>query len=107
VKSWWVPGRSQQGIPYAGSSAIPTSGAGGTKRVHILVKPTRPDLITNLIVNTDRRSYLAELRATPTTYMASVSWDYPRGRPDCAASSGRATLMMQLPVDAGLDLNAH
>ncbi|NIE81484.1 P-type conjugative transfer protein TrbG [Asaia sp. As-1742] len=54
-----------------------SSGAGTTKRVHILVKPTRPDLTTNLIVNTDRRTYLAELRATPATYMASVSWDYP------------------------------
>ena len=41
------------------------SGAGATKRVHILVKPTRPDLITNLVVNTDRRTYLLELRSTP------------------------------------------
>ncbi|GBR03678.1 hypothetical protein AOE01nite_30140 [Acetobacter oeni] len=53
------------------------SGAGATKRIHILVKPTRPDLTANLIVNTDRRTYLAELRSTPATYMASVSWDYP------------------------------
>ncbi|WP_039906680.1 TrbG/VirB9 family P-type conjugative transfer protein, partial [Acetobacter tropicalis] len=45
------------------------SGAGATKRIHILVKPTRPDLTTNLIVNTDRRTYLAELRSTPATYM--------------------------------------
>jgi type IV secretion system protein VirB9 len=35
------------------------SGSGATKRVHILVKPTRPELVTNLvcafrwIVNTD------------------------------------------------------
>ncbi|XQZ99437.1 P-type conjugative transfer protein TrbG [Komagataeibacter rhaeticus] len=53
------------------------SGAGATKRIHILVKPTRPDLTTNLIINTDRRTYLAELRSTPPTYMASVSWNYP------------------------------
>ncbi len=32
------------------------SGTGPTKRVHILVKPTRPDLVTNLIINTDRRT---------------------------------------------------
>jgi P-type conjugative transfer protein TrbG len=82
-----------------------TSGAGTTRRVHILVKPTRPDLTTNLIVNTDRRSYLAELRATPTTYMASVSWDYPEDdlialhRQDSDADDAA-------PVDAGLDLNA-
>ncbi len=40
------------------------SGAGATKRIHILVKPTRPDLLTNLVINTDRRTYLLELRST-------------------------------------------
>ncbi|GFE93919.1 MULTISPECIES: P-type conjugative transfer protein TrbG [Acetobacteraceae] len=81
------------------------SGAGTTKRIHILVKPTRPDLTTNLIVNTDQRTYLAELRSTPATYMASVSWDYPEDdlialhRQDSAADDAA-------PVDAGLDLNA-
>lgn len=64
------------------------SGAGTTKRVHILVKPTRPELTTNLIVNTDRRTYLAELRATSATYMASVSWDYPEDDLNCSASAG-------------------
>ena len=48
------------------------------KRVHILVKPTRPDLITNLVINTDRRTYHLELRSTEKTYMASVSWVYPQ-----------------------------
>lgn len=81
------------------------SGAAAAKRIHILVKPTRPDLTTNLIVNTDRRTYLAELRSTPATYMASVSWDYPEDdlialhRQDSAADD-------TAPVDAGLDLNA-
>ena len=53
------------------------SGTGATKKVHILVKPTRPDLVTNLVINTDRRTYLMELRSTEKTYMASVSWQYP------------------------------
>lgn len=53
------------------------SGAGAAARVHILVKPTRPDISTNLVINTDRRTYHLELRATPRTYMASVSWTYP------------------------------
>lgn len=57
-----------------------TSGAGNASRVHILVKPTRPDLRTNLVVNTDRRTYLLELTATLETWMASVSWDYPQDR---------------------------
>jgi P-type conjugative transfer protein TrbG len=54
-----------------------TSGAGASQRVHILVKPTRTDLKTNLVINTNRRTYHLELTATPDTWMASVSWQYP------------------------------
>jgi type IV secretion system protein VirB9 len=54
------------------------SGTGASERVHILVKPTRPDIATNLVINTDRRTYHLELRATPGVYMASVSWTYPQ-----------------------------
>jgi len=46
--------------------------AGAAKRVHILVKPTRADLITNLIINTDRRTYHLELRATETTSLGNT-----------------------------------
>ena len=53
------------------------SGSGATQRVHILIKPTRSDIATNLVINTDRRTYHIELRANPNTYMASVSWSYP------------------------------
>ena len=53
------------------------SGTGAATRLHILVKPTRPDIQTNLVINTDRRTYHLELRATAATYMASVSWQYP------------------------------
>ncbi|MGY3138421.1 P-type conjugative transfer protein TrbG [Bradyrhizobium sp. USDA 4501] len=54
------------------------SGAGAAKQIHILVKPTRPELMTNLVINTDRRTYHMELRSRPSTYMASVSWQYPQ-----------------------------
>jgi type IV secretion system protein VirB9 len=53
------------------------SGAGPAKKIHILAKPTRPELVTNLLINTDRRTYHLELRSTDKTYMASVSWLYP------------------------------
>lgn len=56
------------------------SGSGRTQRVHILVKPTRPDITTNLVINTDRRTYLIELRAQEESYMPSVSWAYPTVR---------------------------
>jgi type IV secretion system protein VirB9 len=54
------------------------SGSGATRQVHILVKPTRADLMTNLIINTNLRTYHMELRSTERTYMASVSWQYPQ-----------------------------
>ena len=38
--------------------------------MHILVKPTRAELMTNLVINTDRRTYHLELRANPSVYMA-------------------------------------
>ncbi len=81
------------------------SGTGATARVHILAKPTRPDIATNLVINTDRRTYHIELRATASTYMASVSWTYPQDqlialrRANAAASSAA-------PVASGLDLAA-
>ncbi|CAN7477712.1 P-type conjugative transfer protein TrbG [Caulobacter sp. LjRoot300] len=55
-----------------------SSGEGEAQRVHILVKPTLPGLATNLVINTDRRTYYVELRAGAATYMASVAWTYPK-----------------------------
>ncbi len=57
-----------------------TSGSGRTERVHILVKPTRPVIATNLVVNTDRRTYHIELHAGEETWMPSVAWAYPEAR---------------------------
>lgn len=62
------------------------SGSGPEQRVHILVKPTRGDLLTNLVINTDRRTYHLELRATASTYMAAVSWRYPADEARAAAA---------------------
>lgn len=54
------------------------SGSGQSKRVNIMVKPTRIGLRTNLVITTNRRAYLIELASTEKAWMASVSWDYPR-----------------------------
>ncbi|NJM82387.1 MAG: P-type conjugative transfer protein TrbG [Tabrizicola sp.] len=53
------------------------SGSGRDRRVQILVKPTSPDITTNLVINTDRRTYLIELRARAKEYMPLVAWAYP------------------------------
>lgn len=81
------------------------SGSGPAERVHILVKPTRPDLATNLVINTDRRTYHLELRATAATYMASVSWTYPQDA--LIALQGRnAAAAAAAPVATGVDVSA-
>jgi type IV secretion system protein TrbG len=79
------------------------SGSGAGKRIHILVKPTSAGLFTNLVVNTDRRTYHLELHSDERTYMASVSWTYAedqlialRRQNDDAASAE--------PEDVGVDL---
>ena len=79
------------------------SGAGTAKKVHILAKPTRPDLITDLVINTDRRTYHLELRSTETTYMASVSWQYPQDQL-IALRRQNAAAEAAAPVDTGLDV---
>ncbi|MFD1914582.1 P-type conjugative transfer protein TrbG [Halodurantibacterium flavum] len=54
------------------------SGSGAARRVHILVKPTRADITTNLVVTTDRRVYMIELRSGESPYMPAVAWAYPQ-----------------------------
>jgi type IV secretion system protein TrbG len=80
------------------------SGTGSGKQVHILVKPTRPDLMTNLVINTDRRTYHMELRSTEKTYMASVSWQYPQDQL-IALRRQNAEAQAAQPVATGVDLS--
>jgi type IV secretion system protein TrbG len=54
------------------------SGSGASRRVDVMVKPTRVGLKTNLVITTNRRTYLVELSSTEAAWMASVSWEYPR-----------------------------
>jgi type IV secretion system protein VirB9 len=54
-----------------------SSGVGDTRRVHILVKPTAGDLATNLVINTTRRTYFLELRASNRGFLTQVRWRYP------------------------------
>jgi type IV secretion system protein TrbG len=81
------------------------SGTGAAKRIHILAKPTRAKLFTNLVINTDRRTYHMELRSTEATYMASVSWTYPQDQL-IALRKTNAVAEASVPVASGIDLNA-
>lgn len=53
------------------------SGAGDAVQTHVLIKPLMADISTNLVVNTDRRTYQFELVASSTNHMPSVSFAYP------------------------------
>lgn len=54
------------------------SGSGVSRRIHVLVKPSRPNITTNLVITTDRRTYMLELRSDKKPYMPSVAWAYPQ-----------------------------
>jgi type IV secretion system protein TrbG len=81
------------------------SGTGPTKRVHILIKPTRPDLTTNLVIDTDRRTYHMELRSDDKTYMAAVSWIYAEDQL-IALRQQNAAADAATPIVTGVDINA-
>jgi len=80
-----------------------SSGTGADLRVSVLVKPTRAGLKTNLVITTSRRTYLIELTSTEKTWMASVSWDYPKDRMLALQRQAQAA-SAAAPVDVGLSL---
>ncbi|HGW5374909.1 TPA: P-type conjugative transfer protein TrbG [Pseudomonas aeruginosa] len=80
-----------------------SSGSGAEQRVNVLVKPTRPDLKTNLVITSNRRTYLLELTSTEDTWMASVSWDYPKDRMMALQRQAQAAQDIA-PIDSGLSL---
>ena len=79
------------------------SGSGADLRVNVLVKPTRVGLRTNLVITTNRRTYLLELSATPQAWMASVSWDYPKDRMLALQKQAREA-QAGAPVETGMTL---
>ena len=80
------------------------SGTGVTRQIHILVKPTRPELMTNLVINTNLRTYHMELRSTERTYMASVSWQYPQDQLIALRRQNTEAQAVQ-PVATGIDIS--
>ena len=79
------------------------SGSGANQRVNVLAKPTRVGLKTNLVITTNRRTYLLELSATSQAWMASVSWDYPKDRMLALQKQAREA-QAAAPVESGLSV---
>jgi type IV secretion system protein VirB9 len=80
-----------------------SSGSGADLRVNVLIKPIRSALKTNLVITTSRRTYLLELTSTEKTWMASVSWEYPKDRMLALQRQSQAA-SAAAPVDTGLSL---
>jgi len=87
------------------------SGEGPTQRAHVMIKPLTRGLETNLVLTTNRRVYLLQLRSgDPTGFNAAVTWDLGAlidaalpeqcpAPPPTAASA--AIVEPQGPLDAG------
>ncbi|MCX7070091.1 MAG: P-type conjugative transfer protein TrbG [Gammaproteobacteria bacterium] len=80
-----------------------SSGSGDALRVNVMVKPIRSGLKTNLVITTSRRTYLLELTSTEKTWMASVSWEYPKDKMLALQRQAQAATAAA-PVDSGLTL---
>jgi len=80
-----------------------SSGSGDALRVNVMVKPIRSGLKTNLVITTSRRTYLLELTSTEKTWMASVSWEYPKDKMLALQRQAQAA-STAAPVDSGLSL---
>ncbi|WP_043201100.1 P-type conjugative transfer protein TrbG [Paraburkholderia acidipaludis] len=80
------------------------SGSGASRRVAVMVKPVRAGIKTNLVITTNRRTYLIELTSTAKAWMASVSWEYPKDQMLALQAQGRAA-DAQAPAAEGLSLD--
>jgi len=83
-----------------------TSGTGASTQTHVVVKPLRGDLSTNLVLTTSERVYLLNLRATnqANSANAAVAWEYPMDAPldveaILADPARAAELGARLPLD--------
>ncbi|MDR1508632.1 MAG: P-type conjugative transfer protein TrbG [Synergistaceae bacterium] len=75
------PGEAVTGV-HPGDSVrwtfVPSkSGSGEAEQTHVLIKPLMADISTNVIVNTDRRTYQLDLMSSAKDFMPSVSFNYP------------------------------
>ncbi|MDR1508700.1 MAG: P-type conjugative transfer protein TrbG [Synergistaceae bacterium] len=75
------PGESVTGVhpgdPVRWSFVPSVSGSGENAQTHVMIKPLASDISTNVIINTDRRTYQLDLISSAKDFMPSVSFSYP------------------------------
>ena len=80
------------------------SGAGDTRRSHVLVKPSIVGLSTNLVITTDRHVYHLSLTSTARTALTALSWTYPQDQLIALQKRAEAT-EAAAPVASGLAID--
>ena len=53
------------------------SGPDGQETVHVIIKPLMPDIRTNLLIMTDRRTYNLDLLSSVNDFIPAVRFSYP------------------------------
>ncbi|MEM7768673.1 MAG: P-type conjugative transfer protein TrbG [Pseudomonadota bacterium] len=81
-----------------------TSGSGGERRTHILVKPFAPGLSTNLVITTDRRAYHLAMESTASSAMTAIRWTYPQDEL-IALQRASAEAARTAPVSTGIEID--
>ena len=81
-----------------------TSGAGESRRTHVLVKPFAPGLATNIIITTDRRTYHLSLTSAGRSAMVAISWTYPQDQLIALKAAADRSRAAQ-PVATGLSVD--
>ena len=80
------------------------SGAGETRRSHVLVKPSIVGLSTNLVITTDRHVYHLSLTSTARTALTALSWTYPQDQLIALQKRAEA-IEAAAPVASGLAID--
>jgi type IV secretion system protein TrbG len=89
------------------------SGEGGRQRTHVLLKPLEEGLETNLVLTTNQRIYLVDLRSGgPEAFNTAVSWRVPAPPPTALAAGAERrgpdpVVTPQGPLDARYRIEAR
>lgn len=81
-----------------------SSGNGRTKQVHVMVKPFAPNLKTNLVILTDKRTYHVVMQSTDRISMEAISWSYPDDGLISAKVGDAPTAAPAAAIDSGIAL---
>ena len=86
-----------------------TSGEAETIQTHLLIKPYRAGLATNMVVTTNRRVYLLALKASGESeaFNAAVSWTHPLPQAPTSQAAVGLTETAPKPTAPAPILKAH